>query len=205
MIGIGRLSDGDETDLAFVTTPDGLTRLQSYDKLAHNGAFLRLGDADDASRALLADLGFTPATPPSRVANLSQIGSVPRLLALALALLGIGGTTHTLLVATTRRRADLEAARALGFTQRQAASSVRWQGIVITAIAVAVGVPLGVIIGRLVWKQVAGGVGAVDLVSVPWSVIVIAPTAVLTSLIAVASIVGRRAAALRPASALRSE
>ena len=25
--GIGRLSDGDETDLAFVTTPDGLARL----------------------------------------------------------------------------------------------------------------------------------------------------------------------------------
>ncbi len=86
--GIGRLSDGDETDLAFVTIPDGLTRLQSSDQLAINGAFVRLGEADTASRSRLADLGFVPTTPPSRVANLSQIGSVPKLLAIALAVLG---------------------------------------------------------------------------------------------------------------------
>ncbi len=203
--GIGRLSDGDETDLAFVTTPDGLTRLQGSDQLAIDGAFLRLGDADAAARARLADLGFVPATPPSRIANLSQIGSVPRLLALALAVLGLGGATHGLLVASTRRRADLAVARALGFTPRQAAASVRWQGVVMTALAVVVGVPLGVIVGRLVWKQVAAGVGAVDLVSVPWPAIVIAPLAALAAMVTVASIVGRRAARLRPAIVLRSE
>lgn len=203
--GIGRLSDGDETDLAFVTTADGLTRLQSSDQLAINGAFLRLGDADAASRARLADLGFVPTTPPSRVANLSQIGSVPKLLAIALALLGIGGATHGLLVASTRRRADLAIVRALGFTPRQAASSIRWQGIMITAIAVTVGVPLGVVIGRLVWKQVAAGVGAVDLVSIPWSMIVIAPLVASAAMVAIASLVGRRAAHLQPATVLRSE
>ena len=119
--------------------------------------------------------GSLPTTPPSRIANLGQIGSVPRLLAIALAMLGLGGATHGLLVASTRRRADIAVARALGFTPRQAASSIRWQGAVITAIAVAVGVPLGVIVGRLVWKQVAAGVGAVDLVSIPLPMILIAP------------------------------
>lgn len=203
--GIGRLSDGDETDLAFVTTPDGLTRLQSSDQLAINGAFLRLGDADAASRARLAELGFVPATPPSRIANLSQIGSVPRLLALALAVLGLGGATHGLLIASTRRRADIAVARALGFTPSQAASSIRWQGAVITAIAVVVGVPLGIIVGRLVWKQVAVGVGAVDLVSIPWPTILLAPLLALSAMVAIASIVGRRAARLRPAIVLRSE
>jgi ABC-type lipoprotein release transport system permease subunit len=203
--GIGRLSDGDETDLAFVTTPDGLSRLQSSDQLAINGAFLRLGDADTASRARLEDLGFVPATPPSRVANLSQIGSVPKLLAIALALLGIGGATHGLLVASTRRRADIAVARALGFTPRQAASSMRWQGIVITAVAVVVGVPLGVVVGRLVWKQVAAGVGAVDLVSVPWPMVLIAPVIAMAAMVTVASIVGHRAAHLQPATVLRSE
>jgi ABC-type lipoprotein release transport system permease subunit len=203
--GIGRLSDGDETDLAFVTTPDGLTRLQSSDQLAINGAFVRLGAADAASRARLADLGFSPATPPSRVANLSQIGSVPRLLAVALAALGLGGATHGLLVATTRRRADLAVARALGLTPRQAASSIRWQGAVITAVAVAVGVPLGVVVGRLVWKQVAAGVGAVDLVSIPWPTILIAPLVALAALLVIASIVGHRAARLQPAAVLRTE
>jgi ABC-type lipoprotein release transport system permease subunit len=203
--GIGRLSDGDETDLAFVTIPDGLTRLQSSDQLAINGAFVRLGNADGASRARLAELGFVPTTPPSRVANLSQIGSVPRLLAVALTVLGIGGATHGLLVASTRRRGDIAVARALGFTPLQAASSVRWQGVVITAAAAGVGVPLGVVVGRLIWKQVATGVGAVDLVSVPWPMILLAPLAALVAMVAIASIVGRRAARLQPAAVLRSE
>lgn len=203
--GIGRLSDGDETDVAFVTTPDGIMRLQSSDQLAVNGAFVRLGDADAASRARLADLGFTRATPPSRIANLDQIGSVPKLLAVALAVLGIGGATHGLLVASTRRRGDIAVARALGFTPRQAASSVRWHGIVTTAIAIVVGVPLGVIVGRLVWKQVAAGVGAVDLVSIPWPVIALAPVVAVAAMLTVASVVGRRAARLQPAAVLRSE
>ena len=203
--GIGRLSDGDETDLAFFTTPDGLARLGGPDSTNVNGAFVRLGDIDAAGRVRLAGLGFVPATPPSRIANLSQIGSVPKLLAIALALLGIGGATHGLLVATTKRRADLAVARALGFTPRQAASSVRWQGIVITTAAVVVGVPLGLVVGRLVWKQVAAGVGAVDLVSIPWPMILIAPVAALALMVTVASIVGRRAARLEPALVLRSE
>ena len=61
------------------------------------------------------------------------------------------------------------------------------------------------IIGRVVWKQVAAGVGAVDLVSIPWPMILIAPVIALAVMVAVASIVGRRAAQLQPAAVLRSE
>ena len=76
----------------------------------------------------------------------------------------------------------------------------------ITAIAVAIGVPLGVIVGRLVWKPVAAGVGAVDLVSIPWPMILVAP-------LAAAGCAGRhrvrrrptRTARLQPAAVLRSE
>jgi ABC-type lipoprotein release transport system permease subunit len=203
--GIGRLSDGDETDLAFVTTPDGLARLQSANELAINGAFIRLDEDAADARTRLAELGFAPATPPSRVGNLGQIGSVPRLLAIALAALGIGGTTHALLVATSRRQADIAVARAMGFTPRQAASSIRWQGMVITALAIVAGVPLGVVVGRLVWKQVTTGVGAVDLVSIPWPMILVAPLAAVAGIVVIASIIGRRAARIRPASVLRSE
>ena len=141
--GIGRLSDGDETDLAFFTTPDGLTRLggsglhQRERRVRSTRRHRRRGSR--AARRPRVRAGDSP----SRVANLSQIGSVPKLLAIALAMLGIGGATHGLLVASTRRRADIAVARALGFTPRQAASSVRWQGVVITAFAVVVGVRSG--------------------------------------------------------------
>ncbi len=65
--------------------------------------------------------------------------------------------------------------------------------------------PLGVVVGRLVWKQVAAGVGAVDLVSIPWPMILIAPVIAVAVMVAVASIVGRRSARLQPATVLRSE
>ncbi len=61
------------------------------------------------------------------------------------------------------------------------------------------------IVGRLVWKPVAAGVGAVDLVSIPWPMILIAPIVALAAMVAIASIVGRRAARLQPATVLRSE
>ena len=76
----------------------------------------------------MIDLGWQPVTPPSKVSNLAEIGSVPRLLAIALAALGLAGALHALLVAVSRRRRDIAIARALGFTPRQARTAVCWQG-----------------------------------------------------------------------------
>ena len=149
--------------------------------------------------------GSSPPSPPSRVANLDQIGSVPRLLAVALAALGLAGVTHGLLVARTRGRSDLAVARALGFAPRQVTSTVRWQGVAITAIASTIGVPLGLFVGRVVWKQVTSGVGAADLVSIPWIVMVLSPLVALGAVALVASIIGHRAAGVAPATVLRSE
>lgn len=73
----------------------------------------------------------------------------------------------------------------------------------ITALAVVVGVALGIIVGRLVWKQVAAGVEAVDLVS--WPLFLVAPVVALVVMVAVASLLGRRAVQLQPARVLRSE
>ena len=153
----------------------------------------------------LEALGFTAAQPPSRVANLDQIGTVPRLLAVALAALGLGGVIHGLLVARTRRRSDLAVREPSVFAPRQVAATVRWQGFVITVIASVVGVPLGLFVGRVVWKQVASGVGAVDLVSIPWIVMIVSPVVALGAVTVASSIIGHRAARLRPAAVLRSE
>ena len=203
--GIGRLSDGDETDVAFFTTPDGLMRLQSSDQLAINGALVRLGDID----AGVAHDSLTSGSPRQCLRRASRTSarsgrsrSCWRLRSLWSA--SAGPPTACSSPVRGAEPTSRSPARS-GFTPRQAASSVRWQAIVITAIAVVVGVPLGVIVGRLVWKQVAAGVGAVDLVSIPWPMIVIAPVIAVAVMVAVASIVGRRAARLQPATVLRSE
>lgn len=203
--GIGRLSDGDDTDTAFVMTPEGLARLQPPDRQAVNGAFVRLGTRSESSVEELTALGFTATLPPSRVMTLGQIGTVPRLLALALVVLGLGGVSHSLLVAGTRRRSEIAIAKALGFTRVQAASTIRWQAAVIWVIAALAGVPLGLFVGRVAWKRVASGVGAVDLVSIPWQVLIVTPFALLVVVVLAASLIGRRAARLPTAQVLRAE
>lgn len=203
--GIGRLTDGDDTDTAFVPTSDGLRRLDGNDDLSANGGFVRLVAPTVDSVERMEALGFRPTVPPSRVASLDQIGSVPRMLATALVALGLGGTIHSLLVAGSRRRSEIAVAKALGFTRRQAASAIRWQGVVSCAIAVLVGVPAGLLFGRVVWKQVATGVGAVDLVSIPWKVMLVTALTALAAVVVVASLVGHRVARVSTATALRSE
>ena len=203
--GIGALDDGDETEMAAVVTGDGLQRLLSSGDVRIDGAMLRTGELDERSMRRLEALGWDAVGPPSRVASLEQIGSVPRLLAIALGALGLGGVIHTLLLASRRRRHDLAVVTALGFTRRQVASTVRWQGVLTAGAGVLVGVPLGVIVGRVVWKQVADGVGAVDLVSIPWLVLLLVPVVALLTVGGVASVVGHRTAMRNPARTLRGE
>ena len=203
--GIGALDDGDETDMAAVVTVDGLQRLLSSGDVRIDGAMLRTGELDERSMRRLEALGWDAVGPPSRVASLEQIGSVPRLLAIALGALGLGGVIHTLLLASRRRRHDLAVATALGFTRRQVASTVRWQGLLDRRRRFVVGLPLGVIVGRVVWKHVADGVGAVDLVSIPWVVLLLVPVVALLAVGGVASVVGHRTAMLNPARTLRGE
>jgi hypothetical protein len=203
--GIGRLDDGDDTDQEFFVTPDGLARIQPVDESTTEGAFLRLGDAPDDVRQRLAALGWISAVPPSRIANLGEIGSVPRLLALALCVLGLGGATHSLLVAGRKRRHDLAVATSLGFTRRQLAATMQWQGLLTAGAALVLGLPLGALAGRLIWRAVAEDAGALDLVSIPWAVLLIVPVATLVAVGGVASIVGHRTAMLDPARTLRGE
>ena len=121
------------------------------------------------------------------------------------AALGLAGIAHALLIAVTRGRGDIAVARALGFTPRQARVSIVWQGIAITVAAIVIGVPAGVLIGRVVWKRVADGVGALDLVSIPWFAFAVIPAVALAAVTSAAAIIGYKAARLDPAAVLRSE
>jgi len=57
--------------------------------------------------------------------------------------------------------------KALGFTQRQLAAAVAWQSSVPVAIGTIVGVPLGIVIGRLLWDLFAHQINAVPVPTVP--------------------------------------
>ena len=168
--GIGRANDGDDTDVFVVTTMGGLERLGGAGGAPQlTAALVRVGDAGDSTMQRLDDLGWEPTTPPSKVGNLGQIGSVPRLLAGARSPRSDWQGSPTRCSSPSHVVAATSPWRApSGSRPRQARATIIWQGLVIAGAAIVVGVPVGVLIGRVVWKRVADGVGALDLVSIPW-------------------------------------
>jgi ABC-type lipoprotein release transport system permease subunit len=104
-----------------------------------------------------------------------------------------------------RRRRDLAILKTLGFDRGQVRAAVAWQATTLAGIGVIVGVPLGIVVGRVAWQLVADDLGVGDTTSVPVLrlVVVAALAIVLANLIA--WFPARSAARTRPAIVLRSE
>ena len=88
-------------------------------------------------------------------AELAELRTVPLLLAGFLVLLGVGAVAHTLASTARRRRHDLAMLRALGMRPRDCGAIVFVQAGVIAVVALAIGIPSGLVIGRAVWRSVA--------------------------------------------------
>ena len=104
-----------------------------------------------------------------------------------------------------RRRRDLALLKTLGFTRRQVSGSVAWQATTFGVVALVVGIPTGIVVGRWAWTTLADDLGTVAEPIVP--ILALGLGVVLVLLIAnvVAFVPGRIAAGLRPAAVLRSE
>jgi putative ABC transport system permease protein len=146
------------------------------------------------------------ATPiPSVVYNLRQIGATPWYLAGFLVVLGFSGLAHALMTGWRLNRHDIAITRALGQTPRQAASTVRWQALLVGAVGAVVGLAVGLIAGRLVWRRVAEGAGAlVETVVPPW-VWVAAPALAVMLTVGLMLVPAARMGGLRLAELLRTE
>src|SRR5207244_4548778 len=87
-------------------------------------AFARL-DALDAR----SDPGNSPPdrpAPPSEIEKLRQVESLPKVLAVFLALLGVVALAHALVVGVRRRARDFAVLRTLGFRARESRAAVAW-------------------------------------------------------------------------------
>lgn len=166
----------------------------------HEAALRRLEEAFPEAMS-----AYALPTPPSEIANLAAVDGVPRALAVFLALLALAAAGHALVTTVRRRRADLAILRTLGMDRRQVRSAVLWQGGTLALIGTVVGLPLGVALGRTVWRVISEDVG------VPPAPVVPALTVALTGALAIAALVAlavgpaRAAVRIRPADALRTE
>jgi hypothetical protein len=139
------------------------------------------------------------------VANLQRVDALPALLAVLLAVLALATLTHVLITSVRRRRHDYAVLKAMGFVRAQLAGAVIWQTWTLAAIGVALGIPLGVVAGRTLWRFVADQIGSVQAPVVPGSTLTIAVVATAVIATVVAMIPASLAARTRSASALRTE
>jgi hypothetical protein len=162
-------------------------------------------DADDAIGRLPPNWSVSRPAPSNDLANLLQVRSLPIYLAAFLAFLAVGAVAHALFTSARQRARELAVLRALGLTARQIAVCVSWQALVIGAFAAAVGVPLGVIAGRRVWRGITEELSFVYVGPLARAVVVLAAGACLVGC-ALLAIVPARATARRDiADTLREE
>ncbi|MGH8982405.1 MAG: ABC transporter permease [Acidimicrobiia bacterium] len=191
---------------AVLVTPAGLERFARAQPFAETLVrAAQPGDVDD----LVAEYGsryeLTDQLRPREVDNLRQLDRLPAILGGFLAVVGLAALANAIVLAVRRRRHDLAVLRVIGYTSRQTAAAVLTMALVAGAFALAIGVPLGIAAGRILWRVVARGASVEGdaLIPVGWTLAIGAGVLVAGVLIAV--LPARRAATLRPAELLRAE
>ena len=162
--------------------------------------------------AVLARLGKlnnsqppTGPLPHTEITQLEQLSGLPWVLAAMLLAVALLAATHALVLTVRRRGLDLAVLRTLGFTPGQSRRTVAWQATTLAGVGALIGVPVGMIVGRLVWIRVADSYGIATDPAWPWFVVAIALPATVLLANGIAWVPGRRAARVRPAQVLRTE
>jgi ABC-type lipoprotein release transport system permease subunit len=151
--------------------------------------------------------GFKPvgSTTPAEVERLRQIDRFPALLAAFAAGVALVAIGYALVTAVRRRGRDLAILKTLGYRRAQVRATVAWHATTVAVIGLAVGIPLGIVVGRLVWGQVADGLGVSTSATIPVPALLVVAVAALLLVNVIAALPARSAAHTRPAVVLRSE
>jgi hypothetical protein len=160
----------------------------------------------NAARERLEEAGFQTFVRVERtdVATLERISRLPVLLSSLFAAIAASALAHVLVTSVRRRRRDLAILKTLGFVQRQVRGAVACQVTTISIIALALGIPAGVVLGRWGWRVIADQFGVVPAPVVPALLALVLPAGLVLGNL-VAAIPGRIAARTQPALVLRAE
>jgi len=158
-----------------------------------------------ATLAYVGDHGVAGPKLPPEIDRLRKIGWFPVALGVLLATLATIAVAHALLAGAQRRRRELAVLKTLGFDRRQVRATVAWQAMTLATVGLLIGIPSGVLIGSLVWRAVATGVGVTTTPFVPALAFVLTIPAVLAGVNLIGFFPGRAAARTRAAVALATE
>jgi predicted lysophospholipase L1 biosynthesis ABC-type transport system permease subunit len=145
------------------------------------------------------------STLPAEIDRVHQIRGLPVVLAVFVSVIALVAVGLALVSALRRRRRELAVLKTLGFSRRQIRATVAWQASTVAAVGLVVGVPLGLLVGTYVWRQVAEELGVASDPKWPVAGIVVLAVGAFLAVNLIAAFPARRAARTRPAVVLRSE
>lgn len=145
------------------------------------------------------------ALQPAVVSNLGQVGDLPLVLGALVIALGLVTLLHALIVTTRRRDQEARTLRALGLGPRAIKSLAMTHGTVVALIALVVGIPFGLALGRLVWAPIAERSHVIDVAVSPWTSMAWMALTVALGAVFVAVPVALRSAGRQSADDLRPE
>jgi ABC-type lipoprotein release transport system permease subunit len=153
--------------------------------------------------SLITDI--EPPLPPDELVNLSNVRTLPEVLAAFLGLIAIAALASVLLSCARRRSHEFAVLRSLGMTRGNIRAVLLSQGTVIGLFGLAVGIPLGIAIGRVGWHAIAARVPLSDVP--PFALV--ATLLIIPSILLAANILalwpGQVAVSRKPAEQLRVE
>jgi len=135
----------------------------------------------------------------------SRSSSVPLTLTEVLLFMAVATLVHVLVTSVRKRRRDLAILKTLGFVRRQVWNAIAWQATTLTLVALVVGIPIGVVVGRWVWTAFAGSIGVVPSPAVGLTIILVMIPAALIAANLIAAFPARAAARTEAAVVLRTE
>jgi hypothetical protein len=191
----------------------GATRylIGTFDRGADRAAVLRRVDAISAFNAppqqssFFGEQGASRPTHPPEVTRLRAVNWFPPLLAALMAMLALVAVGHGIFTTTRRRRGELALLKTFGFERRQIRAALAWQVTTLAVIGLVVGIPLGALVGRVVWDAVASSLGIASVVVVPSLAVALVVPCVIGVMNALAFFPARSAARVWPAVALTGE
>ena len=104
---------------------------------------------------------------PADVASLGRLGHLPTLLLFAFALVVVAGLGHTLVTAGSTYRGETATLRALGAGPGLLRRAEASHALTTLAVALVLGVPIGIAAGRIVWVSLARDVGVITAAPIP--------------------------------------
>ena len=142
---------------------------------------------------------------PIDLVNFGRVQNLPLVLAALLGGLAAATLAHLLVTSIRRRRRDLAILKTLGFQRRQLTSTVAWQASVLSLVALAIGLPVGIAVGRWIWTSFSNQLGILPSPAIPLAGILLAIPATLVLANLIAFLPGRAAGRVQAATVLRTE